>query len=76
MAPDAFRADKPAIELLIVEVQKQAMRAMPGVQLAPNDKQTLINFVRAGPAGWEWSPPVAQALVASQVRTGNGWVAL
>lgn len=70
LASDAFRHDKGAVERLLVEVRDKAMELMPGVPLAPNEKQRLAAYVNAGPAGWVWS--VAQGLCASQVRMGNG----
>lgn len=71
LASDAFRHDKGAVERLLVEVRGKAMELMPGVPLAPNEKQGLAAFVNAGPAGWVWS--VGQKLCDSQVRAGNGW---
>lgn len=71
VAPDAFRNDKAAIERLIEQVQGEAMRAIPGVQLPSNNVQVLVDGVRAGPAGWKWSSTPAQGLATAQVRMGN-----
>eukprot|EP00904_Undaria_pinnatifida_P005859 jgi/Undpi1/2402/HiC_scaffold_13.g05783.m1 len=52
--------DKAAVEGLISEVQAQAMTKIPCVQLTPDDRQRLVEYVRAGPPGWVWSPVMPQ----------------
>ena len=42
--------NKAAVECLIVQMLTHAMRGRLGVQLQPNDKQRVSDFVRAGPA--------------------------
>ena len=70
--PYAIRNNKPPVELLIVQVRTKAMCVMPSARLRLNDKQRFIDFVWAGPAGWLWSPTVAQGPATPQVRMGNG----
>lgn len=73
LPPNAIRHDKSAVELLIAQVQSQAMHVMLSVPLAPDEKKCLAAYVTAGPVGWVWSPPVAQGLAPAQVRMANGW---
>lgn len=61
------------MEGLIIEVQAQAMGKLPSVQLTPDDRQRLIEYVRAGPPGWVWSPVVPHGYTTAQVRMENGW---
>ena len=45
------RQNKIAGQILTVEVRTEAVHVMPGVALLPNNKQRLIDFVWARPAG-------------------------
>ncbi|CAM9222040.1 unnamed protein product, partial [Laminaria digitata] len=65
------RNDKAAIERLIEQVQGEAMRAIPGVQLPSNNVQLLVDGVRAGPAGWKWSSTPTQGLATAQARAAG-----
>ena len=62
LAPYAIRKNTIAGQILTVEVWTEATHVTPGVALLPNNKQHLVDFVWALPAGWLWSLTVAQGL--------------